>query len=128
MRVPSKNWLEWSVFAIGLLCIGAVVAYLAFDAMRPSRSPAEVIVRLGPVETRAGRGYVPVTVVNSGGDAASGIVVELLLDRGDRVVDRAQFVVDLLPRDATREGWASFDSAAGTGDRIRIGGIAFGTQ
>ena len=70
MRLPSKNWLEWSVFAIGLVCIGAVVGYLANDALRSSRSDASVVVRLGAAEDRGGRRYVPVTLVNSGGSHA----------------------------------------------------------
>ena len=127
MRVPRKNWLEWTVFAIGLLCIGAVVAYLANDALRSSHSAASVIVRLGAMEARDGRRYVPVTLVNSGGEAAAGVQVEVFLERGTRVVESARFVVDLLPPDARREGWVAFDSAAAAGDRVRAGAVAFGT-
>ncbi len=127
MRVPSKNWLEWTVFAVGLVCIGAVIAHLATDTLRSSRADASVIVRLGPTEARDGRRYVPVTLVNSGGKAAAGIDVEVLLERGTQVVERARFVVDLLPPEGTREGWVAFDSAGAAGDRIRTGAVAFGT-
>ena len=126
MRVPVKNWLEWTVFVIGLFCIGAVVAYLAADALRSAHGGAEVIVRLGEPERRDGRRYVPVTVVNSGGTAADAVQVEVVLERGERLVERAVLLVDLIPRNASREGWVAFDSAAVPGDRIRAGGVAFG--
>lgn len=126
MRVPSKNWLEWSVFVIGLLCVGAVVGYLVKEATRESGAAAHLVVRLGPPEDRGGRRYVPVTLVNSGDDAAAGVHVEVLLERGDQVVERARLLVDLVPRHASREGWVAFDSARAPGARIRAGGVAFG--
>ena len=127
MRIPDKNWLEWMVFAIGVLCIGVVVTFLGKDALVSSRAKAHIVVRLGQSEERAGHRYVPVTLVNSGGEAAAGVQVEVLLERGTEVIERARFVVDLIPRDATREGWVAFDSVAAPGDRIRAGGVAFGT-
>ena len=127
MRIPDKNWLEWIVFAIGVVCIGVVVTFLAKDALEPSRAKAHVVVRLGQAEEREGHRYVPITLVNSGGEAAAGVHVEVLLERGSEVIERARFVVDLLPREATRQGWVAFDSAAAPGDRIRAGGVAFGT-
>lgn len=126
MKIPRKNWLEWSVFAVGLLCIGLVVGYLVRDAASEAGTPAQVVVRLGDAEQRGGRRYVPVTLVNSGGDAAAGVEVEVVLERGDRIVERARLLFDLVPREATREGWVAFDSAAAPGERIRTGGVAFG--
>ena len=126
MKIPRKNWLEWSVFAIGLLCIGLVVGYLIRDAASEAGTPAQVVVRLGDAEHLGGRRYVPVTLVNSGGDAAAGVEVEVVLERGDRIVERARLLFDLVPREATREGWVAFDSAAAPGERIRTGGVAFG--
>ena len=126
MKIPRKNWLEWSVFAIGLLCIGLVVGYLIRDAASEAGTPAQVVVRLGDAEQRGGRRYVPVTLINSGGDAAAGVEVEVVLERGDRIVERARLLFDLVPREATREGWVAFDSAAAPGERIRTGGVAFG--
>lgn len=126
MKIPDKNWLEWSVFAVGLLCIGLVVGYLVRDAASEAGTPAQVVVRLGEAEERGGRRYVPVTLVNSGGDAAAGVEVEVVLERGDRIVERARLLFDLVPRDASREGWVAFDSAAAPGERIRTGGVAFG--
>jgi uncharacterized protein (TIGR02588 family) len=125
MRLPEKNWLEWVVFAIGVLCIGAVISLLARDALRSPGAEASVVVRFGEMERRAGHQYVPITVVNSGGQAATGVQVEVLLDRDGQVVDRARFVVDLIPRNARREGWVAFDSAAAPGVRVRTGGVAF---
>lgn len=126
MKLPAKNWLEWSVFAVGLLCIGLVIGYLVREAVSQSGTPAHIVVRLGEAEQRGGRRYVPVTLVNSGGDAAEGVQVEVVLERGDRIVERARLLFDLVPRDASREGWVVFDSAATPGERIRTGGVAFG--
>ena len=125
MRIPQKNWLEWMVFAIGLILIGSVVTYLGKDALRSSQPDAHVVVRLGATEARGGHRYVPITLVNSGGRAAAGVHVEVLLERGNDVVERARFVVDLIPRGASREGWVAFDSPAAPGDRIRAGSVAF---
>lgn len=126
MRVPSKNWLEWSVFVVGLLCVGAVVGYLVKEATREPGPAAHIVVRLGAAEERGGRRYVPVTLVNSGEDAVAGVHVEVLLERGRQVVERARLLVDLVPRHASREGWVAFDSAGAPGERIRTGGVAFG--
>ncbi len=126
MRVPEKNWLEWAVFALGILCIGAVVAFLAKDALQSAHAPAHVVVRLGQTEERAGQRHVPVTLLNSGGEAAAGVQVEVLLERDSEIVERARFVMDLIPRGATREGWVAFESPVAPGDRIRTGGVAFG--
>ena len=128
MRIPEKNWLEWTVFVVGLVCIGVVVAFLARGALRSDSDAADVIVRLGRTEQRDGRRYVPVTLVNSGGKAAEAVRVEVVLERGGSVVERAALLVDLLPRNATRDGWVAFDSIGAPGDRIRAGGVAFREQ
>ena len=125
MEIPRKNWLEWSVFVLGLLSIGAVVGYLANDAFDAPRTGAQVVVRLGEPEQREAQSYVPITLTNLGGQAAAGVMVEVLMERGGVVVDRAQFAVDLLPRQSTRSGWAVFDSAPTAGVRARTGGVAF---
>jgi hypothetical protein len=37
IKAPQKNWLEWSVFAVGLALLLAIVGYLGYRAISDGR-------------------------------------------------------------------------------------------
>ena len=43
----EKNWLEWIVFAVGLVLVARTLAYLAYDAATISDAPPSIEVRTG---------------------------------------------------------------------------------
>ena len=108
MRKVQKNWLEWTVFAVGLLLVAATLAYLAYDGATLGDAPPSIEVRLGTPERRAQNFIVPVSIVNRGDLTAEGVEVEVVLRGASE--ERGSFVVAFLPRGATREGWVAFQT------------------
>lgn len=108
MSKPQKNWLEWSVFAVGLASVVCVLAYLTYEGARMGDEPPDVEVRLGTPERRGHNFLVPVTVVNHGDRTAEEVIVEVVLAAGAEGEERGEFVVAFLPRRATREGFVTF--------------------
>ncbi len=112
MSKLQKNWLEWSVFAVGLVLVLAVLAYLTYEGLTMGNDPPSIEVRLGTPEPRAHNFIVPVTVINHGDETAEGITIEVTLENagvGGAVEPvRGELTVAFLPRRATREGWVTF--------------------
>jgi uncharacterized protein (TIGR02588 family) len=124
MAKLEKNWLEWTVFAIGLVLVTVTLGYLVRESLARGGGPPEVIARLG--ESRPSRsGYlVPVEVTNAGESPAEDVRVPIFLELpGDRR-EEAELDIAFLPRGSRRAGWVSFreDPRQGT---IRLGAIAF---
>jgi uncharacterized protein (TIGR02588 family) len=124
MNTPEKNWLEWSVFAASLLLVVSVVAYLAYDALTAGDEPPRIAVQLGAPEQRADHFAVPVTVTNEGDQTAEGVVVEVVLERGEEE-EQAQFEVAFVPRQSAREGWVTFEQDPATADRLTARAIGY---
>jgi uncharacterized protein (TIGR02588 family) len=117
MKLPQKNWLEWSVFAVSLLLVASVIAYLAYDAATLGDSPPTMQVVLGTPEQRAGAYAVPVSVTNRGDQTAEGVVVEVVLERGAEQ-EHAQFEIAFVPRGSTRKGWVMFQTDPRSADQL----------
>jgi len=109
MSKLQKNWLEWSVFAIGLLLVLSTLGYLAYEGIRMGDEPPSIEVRLGTPEQHAHNFTVPVTVLNHGDQTASGVIIEVVLEHEGAEQARGQLELPFLPRHATREGWVTFD-------------------
>ena len=79
---PQKNWLEWSVFAVGLALLLAIVGYLVARALGDGSEPAALHVEVGeawsPPDAPALH-VVSVTVRNNGGRSAAEVDVEVVL-------------------------------------------------
>lgn len=120
MKVPSKNWLEWCVFAFGLVALIAVVGYLTAQAIRhDGRPPALSIVMAAPwqqVGVDPPHVVVPVTVRNDGDCAATEVDVEVTVVRGGQVVERASLNIDELPRMSQRGGAVTLRALPGPGE------------
>ena len=45
MNIPQKNWLEWTVFAVGLALVVSVLAYLVYDAVTLGDAPPMMAIQ-----------------------------------------------------------------------------------
>ena len=109
MSKLQKNWLEWSVFAIGLLLVISTLVYLTYVGATMGNEPPSIEVRLGTPEQHAHNFTVPVTVLNHGDQTASGVIIEVVLQQDGAEQARGELQLPFLPRHATREGWVTFD-------------------
>lgn len=113
MSKLQKNWLEWTVFACGLVLVVSTLGYLAYEGATMGNDPPSIEVRLGTPEQRTHNFIVPVTVTNHGDETAEGITVEVTLENngggeGGGEPVRGELTIAFLPRRATREGWVTF--------------------
>jgi uncharacterized protein (TIGR02588 family) len=122
MNLPQKNWLEWSVFAIGLALVASVLAYLMYDALTLGDTPPMMDVQVGRPEQQLDQIIVPVSITNRGEQPAEGVIVEVVRE-GDQ--EQAQFEIAFLPRGATGEGWASFEANADVPGQYKARVIGF---
>lgn len=124
MAKPQKNWLEWTVFAVGLVLVLATLGFLVRESLAGGSGPPEIVARLGVPEPSAGGFMVPVEVANAGQGTAEDVKVTVVLEipGGERA--EAELDIAFLPRDSRRNGWVTFrsDPARGT---LRLGPIAF---
>ena len=115
----QKNWLEWSVFALGLVLVAGTLGYLFYDAARMSRRPPTIEVRLGAPEQTPHNFIVPVHVTNHGDSTAEGVQIEVTLEAAEgeeaKEEERGEFAVAFLPRRAERSGWVAFRKDPRTG-------------
>jgi uncharacterized protein (TIGR02588 family) len=124
MAKPVKNWLEWTVFAVGLLLLVATLGYLVRETLVSKKGPPDIVVSLGPARPSASGYLVPVEVMNRGETTAEDVRVPVFLDNPDGEPEEAELSVAFLPSESRREGWLSFrgDPARGT---LRVGAVAF---
>ena len=109
MKKTRKNWLEWVVFAVGLILVSATLGYLIYAGASMGHEPPSLEVRLGIPEQTQFSFIVPVTVVNHGDEAAEGVRIEVVMLSGGEEKARGELDVAFLPRHATREGWVTFE-------------------
>ncbi|MCA1573751.1 MAG: hypothetical protein LC770_04280 [Acidobacteria bacterium] len=109
MKKIQKNWLEWVVFAFGLILVASTLGYLIYTGASMGDDPPRLEVRLGIPEQRQFNFIVPVAVVNHGDETAEGVRIEVVLERGGEEKARGELDVAFLPRHATREGWVTFE-------------------
>ena len=122
MKAPRKNALEWTVFFVSLVVIGAVVAALVMFELQRTDAPPELLVSVDGGR-RAGDGYaVRVVVENRGGRTAANVSVEVVVD-GSADGQRGELVLPFVPHGGTRHGEVMFTSEPAAGAlRARIRG------
>ncbi|HEV2800098.1 MAG TPA: hypothetical protein VGW12_06365 [Pyrinomonadaceae bacterium] len=110
MSKLQKNWLEWTVFGVGLLLVLSALGYLIYDGATMGSDPPSIEVRLGAPEQREHNFIVPVSVTNHGDETAEGVLIEVLLESGavGQEPIRGELSIAFLPRRATREGFVTF--------------------
>ena len=109
MKKVKKNWLEWSVFATGLILVSCTLGYLIYVGASMGDEPPSIEVRLGTPAPAQFNFIVPVTVVNHGDETAEGVRIEVVMESGGEEKARGELDVPFLPRHATREGWVTFE-------------------
>ncbi|MEY3895662.1 MAG: hypothetical protein RLZZ214_1181, partial [Verrucomicrobiota bacterium] len=72
---PTKNPLEWAVFAMSTVLIIAVTACLVWFAFRDEQGPPRLDAKTGSPEVQAGWIHIPVRVSNSGHQVAANVRV-----------------------------------------------------
>ncbi len=124
MSKPAKNWLEWSVFAAGLVLVALTLGFLVRESLVGKGGPPEVIARLGSPRAAESGYMVPVEVANVGQKSAEDVTVTVVLEEPGGGREEAELGIAFLPRDSRREGWVTFrsDPARGT---LRLGPITF---
>ncbi|HLL72521.1 MAG TPA: hypothetical protein VK363_13850 [Pyrinomonadaceae bacterium] len=109
MSKLKKNWVEWVVFAVGLLLVVSALGYLVYEGATMGSDPPSLEVRLGTPDARAHNFIVPVTVTNHGDETAEGVTIEVLSESGEgQEPERGELTVAFIPRRATREGFVAF--------------------
>lgn len=113
MKKTKKNWLEWVVFALGLILVSVTLGYLLYAGATMGHEAPSIEVRLGTPERRQFNFLVPVTVINHGDETAEGVRIEVVIENTGALKERAELDVAFLPRHATREGWVTFEQDPG---------------
>src|SRR3954471_25029420 len=109
MNIPQKNWLEWTVFIIGLALVSSVFGYLVYDAITLGDAPPTIAIQIGQPEQQGQHIAVSVAVTNRGDRPAEDVLVEVSYE-GEQEPQQSQFQIAFLPRSATSEGWVSFQT------------------
>jgi uncharacterized protein (TIGR02588 family) len=113
----EKNWLEWTMFAIGLALILGALGYLGHDALTMRDEPPHLVIELGAPAPRRHAFLVPVAVTNHGDATAEDVRIEVVLEAGG-VRERGEIDMAFLPRAATRRGWVTFHRDPGAGKLV----------
>ena len=121
----SAGPLEVMATALSALIIASVLSVLIWDAFHPNTPPA-FTTEPGRVATALGSYRVPVTVHNSGDDAAKAVVVHVELLAADSVLAESDLTIDWLPGNTSKELVALFarppSSPPPTGIRAEVRG------
>lgn len=116
-RPVEKNWLEWTVFGLGVVLLAALLAYLLVDLATGKDPPPDIVVVPGGAESTAAGFRIPVEVRNRGGTATE-VEVEVVLQGVDGVVERAGFALPRLPAQSTHSGWVILANDPRAGGRL----------
>lgn len=103
----GKNALEWTIFALSTILVGAIVVILGLDALRWKEGPARLEIVTGEAKVGDGLLQVPIHVTNRGETVAMNVNVEVA-DPSSPQGTTATVSFDFIPRGATREGRAIF--------------------
>ena len=113
MKKTKKNWFEWVVFGLGLILVSVTLSYLLYAGATMGHEAPSIEVRLGTPERGQFNFLVPVEVINHGDETAEGVRIEVVIENGGALKERAELEVAFLPRHATREGWVTFNQDPG---------------
>ena len=125
MSKLQKNWLEWSVFAVGLALVLFTLGYLVYEGATMGDAPPSIEARLGTPEQRPHNFIVPVTLLNHGDQTAESVTVEVVLENEGQEKERGELFVAFLPRRARHEGWVAFSQDPRAG-RLKARVLGYG--
>ena len=114
----DKNALEWSVFAVSLLLVLGIVAYLSYQVYTDKPSTPDLVVEyFHDPSTNAPQRY-RVVVHNLGGETAEEVQIELVVEKGGEEVENAELSIAFAPKASKREGWVNFKDDPKQGDTL----------
>lgn len=112
MKMPEKNPLEWTVFAISTLLVLAIIGYLLWMSFRLEPEVEGLRVTLGEPtpqpESNPPSFAVPVTVYNPGDRPVADVEVEVTLERPGSEPEQANLTLPLIPIRSSRAGVVLF--------------------
>lgn len=103
----GKNLLEWTVFALSIVLVGAIMVVLGLDVLRWKEEPARLEIAKGDAKVEHGQLRVPIHVTNRGETVAINVSLEV----ADTSSDQGKIATvsfDFVPRGATRKGMVIF--------------------
>ncbi len=108
------EWVTFGIAAALLLGVAALVLYLWFGV--PQTPPVITISQRGDVRQVGEQHYLPFTVRNSGGGAATAIRVLAELRVGGQVVEESEQQFDFLSRGESEQGAFVFERDPHSGE------------
>ena len=121
----QKNWLEWAVFAFGLILVSGTLGYLVYDAVSGKSDRPMLELTLEESYQQGGHYVVPLTVRNRGGRTAEQVLVRVKLTVDGKEQESAELQIAYIPRQSQRQGYVTFESDPREG---RLSGRAVGYE
>ncbi|MFB2835108.1 hypothetical protein [Floridanema evergladense] len=125
MSKLEKNWLEWIIFAVGLVLVVSTLGYLIYDATTTSEVPPNIEVQLGETQPQGQKFLVPVVAINKGKQTAQTVQIEVVLENDGKEAESAELQIQFLPRGAKRSGWVTFETDPRTVEKIKTRAVGF---
>lgn len=125
MKKLQKNWLEWVIFAVGVVLVASTLGYLIYDAATVSEAPPKIEIKLGTPQAQSQQFIVPVSVKNTGDQTAENVQIEVVLESSGEEQERGEIQIAFLPRRAMREGWVTFQTDPRTAESIKTRAVGF---
>ena len=125
MSKLEKNWLEWIIFAVGLVLVIGTLGYLLYDATTISQAPPNIEVQLGETQPQGQSFLVPVIATNKGQQTAETVQIEVVLEKDGKEAESAELEIQFLPRGAKRSGWVTFETDPSTVEKIKTRAVGF---
>lgn len=120
----KRNWLEWTILAVSVAVVVALVGYLLVTGLSSS-GPAMIQAAVAPEEATDGPDggwLVPLVVQNTGGTAAVAIMVEGTATV-DGVEEVSEVTIDILAADSEVELVLGYSAQPDDGVTVRIVGF-----
>ncbi|MBX3171140.1 MAG: hypothetical protein KF760_27275 [Candidatus Eremiobacteraeota bacterium] len=99
----KKNWLEWCVFALGLVLTLSILGYLIFLGLNRGEQPPIFKVTVGSPQKVSDGYQLRVDVYNQGDVTAQSVQVEV-----ENRAEKARFQIDFVPEHSSAKGWVVF--------------------
>ena len=114
----GKNGLEWTVFALSLVLVLAILCYLGYQVYVEKEGTPDVFVetRHDPSEHNPYRYHV--TVHNLGQETAETVALEVTVLKAGEEVEKAELEIAFVPKESMREGWVNFNQDPALADTV----------
>jgi len=124
-RHDEKNWLEWLVFCISLLLLLGILGYLVYEVSnyKPTDPDVYAIVKPDPSEHAPNR--YQVTIANKGGTTAEEVMVEFILYRAGKEIEKSELMIAFSPKDSEKQGWINFSGKPEKADSVATRVVSF---